>query len=79
MSVVLPLPFAPRIATRSAQFTSRSTGPRRRNPPRSMIASARRNTTSPLRGADSISRAREIASSPQGFSILLESLQVLLG
>ena len=64
-SVVLPLPFLPAIASRSPQFTSRSSGPSR-NAPRSTTAPSSRTTTSPLRAAGA--RPRRSSHGSYGFS-----------
>ena len=69
-SVVFPAPFGPTIATRSAQRTSRSTGPRRNvaplRPPRPESA----HTTSPLRR-----RARDLQPQVPALPRLLDDVE----
>ncbi len=65
-SVVLPLPFGPRIAIRSCQPISRSIGPSRKRPALARTACSSRTTTSPLR-ADGASCSRSSQPS-HGFS-----------
>ena len=50
----MPAPFAPVIATRSAQSICRVTGPKEKSP-RTTVASRRVATTEPERGAEAIS------------------------
>ena len=65
MSVVFPDPFGPRIATRSAQRTSMSSGPSR-NSPLPTTAWSSRTTTSPLRAE--VARSSRSSHPSHGFS-----------